>query len=827
MPTHAVEKPTPLPDGDPQKPTLFELLRRLNNDLHEWSTANRGHSRLLLVGLAGMMFVMLGLWTFLAKTVTDDAPVFTLDMALEALDAGKFSEAKRLIRRLQDQGRLSPADYGGPMFVLGSIHAHEADPEIVLSSERRQAMNLIASRYFEEARNRGFPAARNADGYFLLFRTLVMSGQYAGANELINETLELNPHRQASIHMLAAKLKTHLADPQLEVALAHIDDFLAAPALSPSEQADGLVTKIDILLRQQQTVAARAAMDQLSEFPVEAGTLAMLEGRWKLAEAMRLQNDVSSAENEQAATQLLEEAIKTFRETAADVALGGDHIREAMYLIGLAYQQMGRGQYPAAVRQLQRTRKLYPNSPEGIASSLAEADIFLAMEDYRGAIEAYRRTLSASPHPSLYENRWLPLSELRRRILLVYHRLIDAGQFEASLLLVDGFQPLFDEVQATQVRGEILGSWGKALLAEAANEYGQKRVALEKEGRLKHRQSGQLYEQLANLRFATRHYPEDLYQSAHGYGVGHCFSREAEVLQLYLDNEVVGKRPQALARLGAAQLAMGKFEEAIETLQESINFFPHDASIYQARLSSAKANREIGQIERARELLEQNLIGDTLTPKSIEWRDSLFLLGFILNEQGKYEETIDRLEQATARYPDAPQAVLAEYVMAVAYRNAAKQPLLLAKDGATANERHLNRLLAAEYLTASLSHFESVQRSLTIASEDVDLERLDKALLRNCYLMRGGILFEMKRYDEALTLFRNASSVYQHDPVVLVAYAQIANCHHRLGQSIEARGTLEQAKVIIDNLPADADYLVATNFSRDQWLELLDDMSQW
>ena len=50
----------------------------------------------------------------------------------------------------------------------------------------------------------------------------------------------------------------------------------------------------------------------------------------------------------------------------------------------------------------------------------------------------------------------------------------------------------------------------------------------------------------------------------------------------------------------------------------------------------------------------------------------------------------------------------------------------------------------------------------------------------------------------------------------------MASCHRRLNRPAEARGTLQQAKVVLDRLPADAPFANSTNFSRREWTELLD-----
>ena len=88
---------------------------------------------------------------------------------------------------------------------------------------------------------------------------------------------------------------------------------------------------------------------------------------------------------------------------------------------------------------------------------------------------------------------------------------------------------------------------------------------------------------------------------------------------------------------------------------------------------------EKGEPDQARRLLDENLSGDLLTPDSAEWRNSLFTLGRLLHNEGRYDEAVARLEEAVARYPDAPQTLEARYLighchLAVAGREKQKLP---------------------------------------------------------------------------------------------------------------------------------------------------------
>jgi TolA-binding protein len=99
--------------------------------------------------------------------------------------------------------------------------------------------------------------------------------------------------------------------------------------------------------------------------------------------------------------------------------------------------------------------------------------------------------------------------------------------------------------------------------------------------------------------------------------------------------------------------------------------------------------------------------------------------------------------------------------------------------------------------------------------------------LRNCYMMQGSVLFQLRRYEEARKAYANVSTLYQQDPFVLESFVHIANCWHRMNQTLNARQTIAQAKQVLKRLPADAKFEESTNFSRQQWNLLLDEMTKW
>jgi TolA-binding protein len=282
----------------------------------------------------------------------------------------------------------------------------------------------------------------------------------------------------------------------------------------------------------------------------------------------------------------------------------------------------------------------------------------------------------------------------------------------------------------------------------------------------------------------------------------------------------------ALLKLGQARLAGGKYDEATVALEECIEMYPDDAVTHQARLECARAYQFAGKAPEAEAMLVDNLGGGSLKPTSPEWRDSLFALGDLLYLSGRYDEAINKLQEAVERYPDEKAALAARYTIARSYHNGAEGPAKRVQEAKSENERQAARLVLNEYLAKAHESYQAVQRKITLRGSS-EGDSLDRALLRNCYLMQGAVLFELRRFDEALQAYGNVITSYQNDPIALESFVQAANCWRRLNQPVRARVTLDQAKMVLKSIPQDADFLATTNFNRQQWELLLGQMSNW
>ncbi|OHB77397.1 MAG: hypothetical protein A2W31_05950 [Planctomycetes bacterium RBG_16_64_10] len=496
-----------------------------------------------------------------------------------------------------------------------------------------------------------------------------------------------------------------------------------------------------------------------------------------------------------------------------------------MYLLGVCLAERDTAAQSAALEQLIRTRKLHFDSPEGLAATLLEADLLRAAGRPAEAVAAYRLALSAAGTAVEYHNPWVPLAEFRGRVVAAFEDLCDGGQFDHAVELLDGFRPIFPHLRTLELTAQTAGRWGDALIRSGAHLPESQARPLQQRARQHFRRAGYAFLQLAEAHRASRRYPDDLWNSAQSLLKGHDFQTARRLLKQYLDEPARPWRAQALVALGQANLALGHVDESAAALQECIEFHPRDPATYTARLWCSKAYVEQGAYDKAEALLRNNLDSDSLTPTSSEWRDSLFALGQLLLTQQRHQEAVKHLQEAVARYPATPRATHGIHLIAQAYREAAKEPQQRLREAAVQTVRAASRREVGQLLEQALQYYQQVQTMLLGREEQSELTALDSAMLRNCLLARGSILFDLARYDEAIEVYSNAATRYQNEPVVLETFVQIAYCYRRQSKLVEARGAVEQAKVVLQQLPPDEDFKVTTNYSRDEWVTLLNRLS--
>lgn len=756
-------------------------------------------------------------WLVLAEIIAHPE-VASIEVALRALDEGEDELAHAVVTQMQEQRRLAIGDYGGPLYVLGALKAREAERHY--SDDRRRADYFIASRYLNEARVIGLPAGREADGLLLLGKSLLESRQLKSGIQVLQEAMHTGARNDGEIHYLLGQAYYYSPSPRYEDCLEQTEAALADEQMSRDLLNDVLLLRARALIAEERPDEALEELGRIDS-PRNPAERELVTGHAWLTKFLASLHNPDAGPGDPRI--LSNNALQHFAETRRIDRITTDTALDSRYLEAVTLEALG--EIDAAMNILSELRREHGASPAGVVSAIERADAHIEDGEYDEAIDSYRRALSIVEDPAIYRSNLLSLKEMKSRIATAHKALLDDKQFTNAYSLVDYIIPLFSKKEQLAMRAKTLELWGDALIDQAdADPAHAEADSTRTLGRLRLRESGVAYEELAELRFATPYFTDDLWSASEVYQRGQSFSKAASTIERYLKHEPQYRNALALLRLGEAYLSHNKPVHAIDAFEECLEFHGNDAASYPARLGCSRAFRLLGELDRAMELLRDNLFRSAMTPASPEWRDSLFEMGRLEIETHQYENAILTLDEAVRRYPDNHQTRHAHYMMGEAHRLAAAEPLAQLAEAQTINEKEKYGELARGHLEKALKQYGLVQNEITLLENASEPDRL---MLRNCYVLRGAVLFRLDRYPEAIESYSSVSTLYQNEPFVLETLVQISHCWRRLNDNVRALGSIEQARLLLARLPPDTDFATSTNLDRDEWRQVLTSLADF
>lgn len=797
---------------------------------------------LLGVGVGAAALLLFGglfTWISLGNSYGPDRQ---LDLAMKLLDEGRWDLADRIARDLEEAKELTPKREPVWSYVRGVAGALSTVGHLDSPTYRKVLWDSAA--HLEKSRDSGYPLGYRIRGAFYLGWCYFHTYDWDKALETLADVAGGWPERRSDALEMMVDACLRSEPPKRDRAAHLLDEWTKIPGLNASEKNRITLGRAHLAFVDGQWEQCDALLSSIPRNSNERHAAMLGAGRWKLAASKRL------AKDDPLRRQRLEEALVDFRQALLASGTPDDVRRQAALMTGETLRALGRTR--EAISTLSAVRQRNPESAEAIAAGVAEAEIQLEIGDLHDALETIRHIVSDIGDTRLYDQRWMPLPELRRRMLELGRDIRGHGDFETSIRLAAYLPPVFPLSDSVRMEAETFEAWGRKLESQPQPVAGRARDVQCRQIDAKYVLAADKYRDLARLELRSNDYLNIVWQAIECYRKARRLDSANELLKDYLLFEERSKRPRALLALGQNYLNAGRWDDVLVPIQHCLFEYPEHPLAYEARLVMARALIEKQRLEEATEALMTNLYEGSLRPDSKLWRDSLFELGNAIYRRGDqlflegeligtsdwnarleklrashedFKAATNRLSEAVARFDRDKRSLEARYAIGRAYRSAAMFPKRMLDSGQVTIESQRRKLLVErrELLEASLAGYRDLRVALGEMQDAVSSPDASQALLRNCFFGEADVLFELGQYEESIAAYRNVGNRFMNEPEALEALVQIAECHRELGQTELVRRTLSQAEQLLNRIPPESDprFPVVTRADRAKWQQLL------
>ncbi len=491
------------------------------------------------------------------------------------------------------------------------------------------------------------------------------------------------------------------------------------------------------------------------------------------------------------------EAIAHFKTVVDDPKFFPRWRRQAELLTGISYDEMG--DESKAQEAFATLYELSPSTTEAIAAEFFWAEIERRLGRSETAAAGYVRAFDELRKIPNYANPWLPKSVILERSSEAFRQRLQMKEYKEALSLLKMLNGVMPEKEIVRSAAEVYEQWAEELKRQADASFLEQRTTLGNEAKLKYRLAAEAYGRLAALSIDTREYDRLLWQSAEDYRLGKDYRYGIPAYKAYMKVNTSDRQPEALVYVGEMYIHLDGLDEAIEFLNRCIHEYPNHVLTPRARLDISRAYAEKGEWDKAKKMLEQNLI-DEYSPQAAIYRDSIYALGKLLYESGEPLASITYFEDAIKNHPNAVQAADAHYCLAQAFLKRSDERTKALRDvPLEATKRKIETDSLADQALA-LDHLLKTEEMLVKRQDDVGLSEAERLMLRNTIFCTGMIQMNLKRYEQAILTYDLAATRYMDRPESLDAMLQIAIAYRMLGRSAEAIPVLNRATTQLEML---------------------------
>ncbi|MCA9020104.1 MAG: tetratricopeptide repeat protein, partial [Planctomycetaceae bacterium] len=751
-----------------------------------------------------------------------------------ATDIKKRNEALELAYALKKQEYMDPDFPGALYFIFGVVAFRNAEE---LTGEVQDHQYLIASRYLKEAERRAIDHEHRPEWCYALGTSLYMSGSIQKSRPLLEEAVKMFEEGQLNASMSLTDIYLdHKEAAELKQAFDLNSQCLQLNDLDQETRDRLYLQRAQIFLAQGKNAQAQEVLDQVKQQESVNQVTVVFQAQTLMAEGN------------------YQEALTILAPVKDNLGLERKFSRQASYLMGVCAESLGNAD--GAIDFFEQTTHRYAGTQEGLAAFLHLAELLRKNGRTEEALIAYRTALKSITSPDEFRNRWISLQGVRTYVLNAWNDWVDEERikndvtyFNAAIQLSDYLPPLLPEVQAKELAANANRRWAEYLQRRYEESTFTEQESLRSELNEHWKQSGRAYFELARRLTTSDRYADILAISANHFQKGLDFETALKVVTRFINTNPDKQMPQALVQRGEILLELDRLDEAINHFERVMTNYPTDVSAFEAQYLLGIAFLEKNELDQAQTVWKEILESSKLNPKAKQWGDALFSLGKLNYHQGKiveaetqgepaketpegqvkgpvqnrfYEEATRRLTEYVNRYPESEKISEARYLLARSLQNLSEQPLREMKEARTDNARQELKRKQFGYLNQAMVQVQYLNRDLRQLESRDRLDALGKQLLKSSCFGKAHILYLTEEYAEAIKSYHDAVNRYPQCTEVLIAYMKMSGCYEALGKKNEAKSMLEQAKIILKQMPDSVFESGGTNLGREEWNRWLD-----
>lgn len=471
--------------------------------------------------------------------------------------------------------------------------------------------------------------------------------------------------------------------------------------------------------------------------------------------------------------------------------------RSARLLVGICHTEMGH--FKVAEEYFRGLIEVFPMSSEAAAAGflLGEHDRTLGNSD--AAFRSFTQSFENLRRNPAYASLWLPKTTIAERCIAMVRNDIEKRNYDNAVKLLNMLDGILSPAERARLKGETYESWAALLQSQAETIFGEQGNQIAKEAESKRRSAGAAFSMLAQLLSDTLEFPELLWRSAENYRLGKDYRRGIVEYLKFMQVNFTDHRPEVNYRLGEMYLHLDYLDKAADVLEEALKDFASHYLVPQMRLVLSHVYCEQREWDKAKVLLQLNLVGEA-APTSGTYRDSMYELGRISFVQQDFDTAIPYLEDAIKVHPEAIQAADASYMLAQAYLRQAENLLDELAEKPTEEVRQWIESNVRTRRLRGLSYLDQTEQVLADRQKAIGLTEEEQLMRRNVQFLTCSVLLKMEQYEQVIPRLNAAATIYQDREEALDALVKMAYALRMIGNETEVQTTLRRAEVILNQL---------------------------